>query len=186
MQQVLFATSNSVKFLSAQHVCREFDIELRQVSVDITELQAEDGEIIVRDKAEKAFDMLHQPVVVCDDSWIIPGLNGFPGPYMKSVNTWFTPEDWLRLTLPLKNREIVLRQYIVFQNDDEQHLFAQDVRGIILKEIRGTSVYPHSALVSFDAGKHSDAEFQARQESAHKHLKNSWHLLGEWLRGQSL
>lgn len=104
---------------------------------------------------------------------------------MKSVNLWFTPEDWLRLTLPLKDRRIILRQYAVYQDKDIQKVFVKELTGKIMTEIRGTSPYPHSTITSFDDGEHTDAQFHERGESAVQGLQTVWHEVAPWLKEQA-
>lgn len=112
MNQLLFVTSNELKFIHAQHMLEQFGITLTRQHFDLQELQSESGEEIARHKAEQAYAEFKQPLVVNDDSWSIPGLNGFPGPYMKSINHWLTNEDFLNLTRPLKDRRIILQQQL--------------------------------------------------------------------------
>ncbi|HSX07300.1 MAG TPA: non-canonical purine NTP pyrophosphatase [Candidatus Saccharimonadales bacterium] len=181
MISVLFATGNADKLRSARLVCAEFGIEITQQLLDVAEIQAEDGEAVVRDKAAKAFALLKKPVIVSDDSWVIPALNGFPGPYMKSINEWFTPEDLFRLTKPLENREIILRQYAVFQDEHGQHLFALDIAGTMLRVPRTLSGKPNETLVTFD-GKRSVAEFHAEDKSPLEGRQTVWHELAPWLK----
>lgn len=178
---ISFATSNADKLRSARLVCAKFGIEITQQPLDIVEIQAEDGEAVVRDKAAKAFALLKKPVIVNDDCWIIPALNGFPGPYMKSINEWFTPEDLFRLTKSLKNRQIILRQYAVFQDEHGQHLFAMDIEGTMLREPRTLSGKPNETLVTFD-GKRSVAEFHAEDKSPLEGRQTVWHELAPWLK----
>src|SRR5450830_475374 len=97
MKTVYFATSNQEKMLIAQTVCESAGINVVQAPLDIHEIQGEDPKLIVKEKARSAFKQLGKPVIVSDDSWDIPALNGFPGPYMKSVNHWFESQDFLRL-----------------------------------------------------------------------------------------
>ena len=80
MHSVYFATTNKEKLLIAQTVCSQFDIEVFQANADIDEIQGEDPGPIVKDKARRAYELLLKPIVVSDDSWAIPALNGFPGP----------------------------------------------------------------------------------------------------------
>jgi non-canonical purine NTP pyrophosphatase (RdgB/HAM1 family) len=181
MSEVLYASGNKVKFRQAQEVCKTFGITLIQDSLNVPEIQGEIAEPIARDKAEKAFAKFQRPVIISDDSWIIPGLNGFPGAYMKSVNDWFTVGDWLHLTRPLKDRRIILRQIVVYQDENGQHLFSCNIEGIILLEARGDSAdRPSSAITSFDNGKHSNAEFEERSESPTANLPSVWHDFAEW------
>ena len=180
MSTLTFVTGNSLKFHLAEKVCREFDQELLQeAALDIPEIQAETGEPVARDKAQKAFEILQKPVVVTDDTWVIPALNGFPGPYMKSINHWFTPRDWVNLTQSLEDREIILRQVLVYQDEREQVLFTVDIKGVMLKEARGESNYPHNTIVSFDGGKHSFAELYAEGKTIDSH-HTAWHEFAAW------
>lgn len=181
MEELIFVTGNDLKFRTAQRICGPRNIKLIQQDIDTVEIQAESGEPIARHKAREAFDKLQKPVVITDDTWVIPELRGFPGPYMKSVNHWFTKEDWLRLTLPLKDREIILRQVAVYQDQHEQVMFSVDIKGILLKEIRGSGPYPHMTITSLDGGKSSMAEtFESGgSDTASKHT--AWHELAAWL-----
>jgi XTP/dITP diphosphohydrolase len=180
MNDLIYVTGNAIKFRQAAITCEPFGISLQQTELDIVEIQAETGEPVARDKAQKAFALLQKPLVISDDSWMIPGLNNFPGPYMKSMNHWFTPEDWLRLTNTLEDRTITLRQIVVYQDANDQQLFTVDVPGILLHEIRGTSPFSQSTIVSLDGGKRSAAEFHEKGESAAAQHHNPWHEFAKW------
>ncbi len=160
--------------------CAPAAINLQQTKLAIHEIQAETGELVARDKAAKAFAILNKPVVVSDDSWMIPGLNNFPGPYMKSMNDWFTPQDWLRLTSSLTDRRIILRQIVVYQDADGQQLFILDIPGILLHETRGVSAYAHATITSFDNGTTSNAEHHQEGKSAAEKLRSPWHDFAAW------
>lgn len=182
MHEILYVTGNQIKIRVASEVCRQFKILLTHTSLDIHEIQAEAGEPVARDKADKAYSLLQKPLVVSDDTWIIPGLNGFPGPYMKSVNHWFSREDWLRLTSDLSNRRIILRQIVVYQDADGQKLFYTDIEGMLLKKLHEASDYPHLSITSFDGGKTSISEAVNEGESAilGADRRTSWHDFAEW------
>jgi XTP/dITP diphosphohydrolase len=182
MKPILYATGNAIKFQLAQHVCSTYNIQLEQIALDVPEIQSEQGEPVARDKAEKAFAKFGKPVVVSDDSWMIPGLKNFPGPYMKSMNDWFTPDDWLRLTSVLEDRRVILRQIVVYQDSDVQKLFFTDIEGEMLREARGKSPFAHATITSFD-GKQSNAEYHERGENAAQNRPTSWHDFAEWYKG---
>lgn len=137
MQELTFVTGNTEKYLIAADTFARQDIKLAHARLDFDEIQAEDGDPIILDKVRKAFAQLQAPVVVNDDCWHILGLNGFPGPYMKSVAHWFTPEDFLNLTLPLKNRRVILAQRIAYKSADTEHAIVIEHEGELLKELRG-------------------------------------------------
>jgi XTP/dITP diphosphohydrolase len=186
MGKLLYVTGNNVKFRQAAFTCEPAGIDLEQTRLKIEEIQSETGEPVARDKATKAFAKLGQPLVTSDDNWMIPGLKNFPGPYMKSINDWFTPDDWLRLTRDLTDRRITLRQIVVYHDGDGQQLFSVDIPGILLKEARGKSPYAHATVTSFDDGKHSNAEYHERGESAAQNHHTPWHEFAEWYKREKL
>lgn len=169
------------KFRQAETTCAEFSILLKQAALDVPEIQADRGEDIARDKARQAFEKCAQPVVVSDDSWIIPGLNGFPGPYMKYMNDWLKADDWLNLTRTLADRRVILRQCVAYYDATGPKIFNCDLEGVLLRQPRGTpEPYPHSTLVSFDGGKTSTAEHHQRDLSSTAHMPNVWHDFADW------
>lgn len=180
MKSLAYVTGNAFKFRQAAVTCKPFGVQLEQLELDIVEIQAETGEEIARDKATKAYAMLKKPLVVSDDSWMIPGLNNFPGPYMKQINEWFSVQDWLNLTRSLTDRSIILRQIVVYQDETEQFVFSVDIPGTLLTEARGTSPYPHTTITSFDGGKYTNAEYHEKGESAAAAHHNPWHEFAHW------
>lgn len=151
MKQLIISTGNADKFLTARHVAEKLGIEVIQNNLDIIEIQHEDPEVIALDKAQKAYDIVKAPVVISDDSWSFEGLNGFPGGYMHSMNEWFTSQDFLNLTFPLKNRKVIFTQYIVYQDAHLQKVFTRTSTGTLLKEIRGTSSNPSLNITAMDS-----------------------------------
>ena len=175
-----FVTSNDHKVLTAEAVCREFDLAFDRQNIDLVEIQADNGEVIAADKALQAYETFKRPVAVTDDSWSIPGLTGFPGPYMKYINQWFAHEDFLRLTKDLKDRRMTMRHIIAYRDSQTEKVFSVEILASLLKEIRGTSQIPHFTLVSLD-GKRSVAEAEAEMgQSAFASLPNAWHDFCEW------
>ena len=137
MKIINFATTNREKFITAEAICAKSGISIKQIALEIDEIQGEDPDLIVRDKVERAYIKLGRPVLVSDDSWNIISLNGFPGPYMKSINHWFNPEDFLRLMQGIEDRRITLHQYLAFTDGNVTKIFKNDIHGQIINEIRG-------------------------------------------------
>jgi len=182
MKQLLFATGNSEKFLTAKHTCDKYAIQLTQKDIDIAEIQEEDPGKIASDKATKAFEVAKQPLIITDDSWAFSGLKGFPGAYMHSINTWFTPEDFLRLTFPLKDRRAVLTQYLIYTDGHRQKVFTNQIEGVLLKEVRGTSKHPSHTIIAL-SGDNGLSIAEAYDQVADKSVRKSaqvWHDFVEW------
>lgn len=182
MSQFIFATSNDRKELIARAVCEKAGIDFERKSVDLVEIQSDKAEEIALDKVRQVFQEFNQAVVVTDDSWIIPGLNGFPGPYMKNISQWFTPQDFINLTQGLEDRRVAMRQVIAYKDKDNENVFAADIQGLLLKEIRGTSDIAHFPIISFDGGKTSMAEDESTRLAAISQADNAWHQLCDWLK----
>ena len=183
MKDLVFATGNQDKFKSAQLVLEPLGFRLRKVHVEVDEIQGEDELIITRDKAEKTYRQLGKPVLVNDDTWSIPGLNGFPGPYMKSVTHWFTPDDFLRLTRDLKDRRVFLTQVAVYQDEHEQQIFTKQLEGSLRTEATDYPGPSWSNVCSMTKDGRSLAEVRTKnhQQLVDEH-DTVWNDVAAWLK----
>lgn len=188
MKTIYFATTNKEKILIAETVCGEAGIEVKPVALEIDEIQGEDPELIVRDKAKRAYEQLGMPVVVSDDTWDIKALKGFPGAYMKSINYWFEPEDFLRLMNGIEDRRITLHQYLAYTDGSVTEVFKNDIDGQVIKEARGKSEKsPNMTVTALDSdnGKTIAEVFATGSDAVIERYKNrpdAWHGLVGWLK----
>lgn len=186
MKTIFFVTSNQEKIQIAQTVCKEANVGLKAVSLDVDEIQSEDSETIVRDKAKRAYEQLGMPLVVSDDTWDIHALNGFPGAYMKSINYWFEPKDLIRLMSGIKDRRITLHQYLAYTDGNITEVFKNDIEGQIVHESRGKSEKsPNMAAIMLDSDNDKTiAEVFEQVEEAvvarYKNRSDAWHGFVEW------
>ncbi|MBR9680897.1 MAG: RdgB/HAM1 family non-canonical purine NTP pyrophosphatase [Candidatus Altiarchaeota archaeon] len=75
-------TTNRGKYKETKEIAKSFEIGLTQLKIDIPEIRGT-LEMIVKDKAKKAYELVKEPVL-CDDSGLFIGsLNGFPGAFSK-------------------------------------------------------------------------------------------------------
>lgn len=189
--QMLCATGNNVKFNIGKHALARYDIELLQTKLNIDEIQHSDPVKIVAHKAKQAYQALKKPVLVTDDCWSIPALNGFPGGFMKYINDWFTPEDFLRLMEGKTDRTIYLEQYVAYCDGDEPHVFASRVPGKIITEARGEHGVSIMKVVcleddngltiseTYDKGlEHDEVRLQARSKC--------WQEFATWLKKEKV
>jgi XTP/dITP diphosphohydrolase len=184
--KLLFVTGNAKKFSIGKSICNQHGIELQQIVADIPEIQGEDPEIITRNKAMSAYKVVGKPVIVSDDSWDIPGLNGFPGPYMKSMNAWFTAQDFINLTHSLKDRRAYVQQFLAYSDEYETVLFRQDIGGTLLDTPKGTSHDPWRMVITMDGdnGKslaEIDEDGTTDTPERLAHFPQPWDDLIKWL-----
>src|SRR5437660_334066 len=158
METLLYVTGNQSKFESAKNLMKSFGIEIEQCDLDIQEIQSDSAEEITINKAQKAFEILKKPLFVNDASWIIPALNGFPGPYMKYINSWFVPQDFINLMSGRENRQVILRDTIVYADENFTKTFSHDIHGTILEDAKGSDKHPSESIISLSPNGLSIAE----------------------------
>lgn len=186
--KLTFSTGNSDKFHTAQKVLQARGIELIQAQLDIDEIQSESGDAIILDKASKAFSLINRPVIVTDDSWSIPGLGGFPGPYMKSINTWFKEDDFLNLTVKLTDRRIFLTNRLAYNDGHQIKLFQNDREGILLKESHGKSHHLSHQFIAMEGDNGlSQAEAYSRGLDQNNPERAAiWNTFAVWLKSSQI
>lgn len=183
---ILCATANTVKFNIGKHALARYNIELLQTAVEIDEIQHVDPLVIVTHKAKQAFLKVNQPVIVTDDCWSVVALNGFPGGFMKYINDWFSPQDFLNLMSEKSDRTIYLEQYVAYCDGGEPKVFFSKVPGKIIHEARGQHGVSIMKVVCFDDDNGLTASETYDQGLEHDEVRlasrsKSWQELAQWL-----
>jgi XTP/dITP diphosphohydrolase len=117
---VVYLTTNEIKFNVALQALNDSCIALERKSVDTPEIQSKSVEEIAEFSARWASQQLNQPVVVLDAGYYIEALNGFPGPFIKFVNEWFSAEDYLNLLVGKANRRVIIRDCLAYCSPKER------------------------------------------------------------------
>ena len=182
METLLYVTGNQSKFENAKNLMKSFGIEIEQDDLYIQEIQSDSAEEITTDKAQKAFEILKKPLFVNDASWIIPALNGFPGPYMKYINEWFVPQDFINLTSGRENRQVILRDTIVYADENFTKTFSHDIHGTILEEAKGSGKHPSESIISLSPNGLSIAEENKKGSFFLESERKVWEEFANWLK----
>lgn len=82
MQQIFLVTGNQNKLREWQQMIPP-TITLEAIDIDLIEIQGDNPEEIVADKAKRAYDHVGKPVIVEDVDAGLEKLNGLPGPFIK-------------------------------------------------------------------------------------------------------
>jgi XTP/dITP diphosphohydrolase len=181
---ITFITGNKFKFDEAVEVMEPYGITVLQEKVSIDEIQSTDVVEIAIDKAKKAYAVLQRPLVVTDAGWGIPALNGFPGAYMKDVNNWFTPQDWLNLMQDKSDRSATIREATVFIDGDLVKVFTRDTTGVFVDHIAGNSLSGFDKVVSFVDSGETISEVYDKALSSFSRKENLWHDFARWYKTQ--
>jgi non-canonical purine NTP pyrophosphatase (RdgB/HAM1 family) len=102
-----YVTTNEYKFRNAQTYIEQVSggsVVLSQIDLETPEIQSESVTEISEHSALWAARELGAPVVAMDVSFAIEGLNGFPGPFIKYINNWLSPEDILSMLQRKKSK----------------------------------------------------------------------------------
>lgn len=178
MKKIIYITGNNDKFKNAKKYADRFGFDLIQKRMEIKEIQSNSIENVAKDKARQAFALLKQPLIVSDSGWSIPSLNGFPGPYMRHINEWFSAEDFLKLMEDKKNRTIVLKYITCAISSNGLKLFKREVKGRFVKQVRGNGL-PSDRVIALNGNKHTIAELQNKgRESVDD--TDLWEKVHQW------
>ncbi len=178
---LLYITANHNKVVTANRFLKPFGISVEGLKIDgIIEPQTEDILEISKIKAQQAYEKVQKPLVVSDASWIIPALNGFPGPYMAFVNKWFTSQDFLNLMKDKENREIIIRECVTYIDNNQTKSFIADTNGYFVEKEAGKAT-PIDQVISFREDGKTTA--QCENEGIMRIPQSDlWNKVGEWLK----
>jgi XTP/dITP diphosphohydrolase len=141
---LIYVTGNSVKFDVALKTFTNTGIVLLQKKLDTPEIQSKSVQEVAMYSARWASKQLNRPVIVTDAGFYIEALNGFPGPFIKFVNDWFSADDYINLMKDKTNRTIIIQDCLAYCHPDEEPLvFTGTYRGKLANQpssIYGTSI----------------------------------------------
>lgn len=147
METVTFVTGNTYKFSVAQKALLHTDINLVQNDLNPPEIQSTSVTDIASNSALWASHQLQQPVIVTDVGYYIKALNGFPGPFIKWVNNWLSPSDYLHLLKGKTDRTIEVHEALAFCRPNEQpHVFSDIITATLAKRAGPNGYSPISSL----------------------------------------
>lgn len=141
---LIYVTGNKVKFEVALKTFANTDISLLQLKLDTPEIQSKSVQEVAMYSARWASEQLNKPVIVTDAGFYIEALNGFPGPFIKYVNEWFSADDFVNLLKGKNNRSILIQDCLAYCHPHSEPLaFTGTYRGRIATEAssgKGTSI----------------------------------------------
>ncbi len=131
------ASSNRDKFKEIARILGSYSIAIIFKEVELLEIQS-DLESIAKYKAEQAYGMIKDEVIVEDDGIFIDSLNGFPGIYSSYVYKTLGNDGILKLMEGLEQRNARFVSVIVY-HDGSPRIFKGVVEGIIAYSKQGDS-----------------------------------------------
>ena len=135
--ELRFATGNAVKLATAQRALQPFGHTVRQVRLDLPEVQAMTVEEVATAAVRDAVRQVQGPVFVTDAGCFIEALGGFPGPLVKYFNM-LTADDVMALMGRHANRTLWLRECLAMALPDGRVVtFTSEQRGEVVRAPQG-------------------------------------------------
>ncbi len=138
MKKIYFVTSSKRKVLSLQSTLSKFMIDVKQVDIELPEIQNINVEEVAIEKAKYAFQKIKKQCVVQDSGFYITSLNGFPGALVKLTLSTIDVEGMLKLTEG-KSKTCEFRECLSYidKNIKQPICFTHSVKGTVSESILG-------------------------------------------------
>ena len=129
----------------ADEVKRYLGFPIEHHSLNLDEIQSLDLEEIVKDKAERAYKKLGEPVLVEDVSFVFHAMGKLPGPFIK----WFSNElgnEGLCHLVDGKNRSCTATVCYGFNDGHKTKLFHGSMEGFVANSPRGNNSFGWASI----------------------------------------
>lgn len=123
-KELVYVTSNEGKFAEvASYIERRVPgVTITQFAADIPEIQSDDQELVARDKALKAWELVKKPLIIDDAAIYFTRYNRFPGVLSKFVSLGIGFDGIKRLIFD-GDRAYFLLYMIYVDGPDSMHIF---------------------------------------------------------------
>jgi len=134
IEKITFITGNASK---AKYLSDYFHLPVDHVKLDLPEIQSLDMEVIVRDKAQRAYGLIKKPVLVEDTSLTFAALDKLPGPLIKWFLETLGNDGLCKLVDGYNNRIATAEVKFALCYEEEVKIFDGTKEGSISDQPRG-------------------------------------------------
>lgn len=134
MKDLLFATSNTHKAKAIQAILGR---HVQHIELDLPEIQAIDVRTVVQQKAQTAYQLVGQPVIVEDTSLTIQAWNGLPGALIRWFLTTVGNEGICQMLESYEKRDAMAETCLGYFDGVDYFVFSGVVKGHIPRRPRG-------------------------------------------------
>ncbi len=126
MKTITFVTGNETKVRHAMEAVKGLDIEIVGKKLDLVESREEDPAIVVAEKADQAFELLLDNLMVEDSGIFIRALNGFPKTFVHFAEETIGIVNILKMMEGVEDRHVEFRQSLAYLEPgmDEPKIFS--------------------------------------------------------------
>ena len=139
MKKITYVTGNCAKIMSAKQILEPLGIEIDNIKMETTEIQADTVEEVAIHSAKEASDKLKCDVLKNDTGLYVETLGGFPGPYTHYVDEKLGEDGLLKLLENKDNRNAYFIEAFAYcEYGKEPVVFKSITKGKIATEKSGT------------------------------------------------
>lgn len=138
MKKITYVTGNWSKILSAKQILEPLGIEVDNIKMETTEIQANSVEEVAMYSAKEASEKLKCTVLKNDTGLFIDALGGFPGPYTHYVDETLGEDGVLKLLDGVENRNACFIEAFAYcEYGKDPIVFKSITKGKIAEEKSG-------------------------------------------------
>ena len=161
-KRIWYATTNYGKFEEVKRYIKQHEpsIEIKQLATELHEIQSMDQKAIAVNKAEQAWNIVKEPVLVDDSGIYFEQYNNFPGTLTKFVYHGIGYEGLLKLVK--ENNRAFFRLYMVYKDQHKTEIFEGLCHGQIIrpKKFEAHPKLPYDAIFLPDESDKTYAELR--------------------------
>lgn len=163
--QVRFVSRNPLKLEEAKTILAPLGVSVAATLHTIEELQTENTERLVKDKALKAFQFLGEPLFVEHTGLYLDDLNGLPGGLTQIFWDTLLADRFSQLFGQKGRNGVVAKTLIAYIDGKKFYLFSGEVKGTIASAPRGTTDFQWDCVFIPDGHAQTFAEMGALKNS---------------------
>lgn len=138
MKKIVYVTGNWSKILSAKQILEPLGIEVDNIKMETTEIQADTVEEVAMHSAKEASEKLKCSVLKNDTGLYVDALGGFPGPYTHYVDEKLGEDGLLKLLENEDNRNACFIEAFAYcEYGKDPIVFKSITKGKIAREKSG-------------------------------------------------
>lgn len=137
MLKIRFISGNTFKIDEAKAILKGSNVEVIPLKIKLEEIQTEDTNKLVKDKALKAFQKIGRPLFVEHTGLYLSYMNGLPGGLTQIFWDNLEAQKFSSLFGNTSETEVIAKTTIGYVDGKQFHLFEGEISGRISSSPRG-------------------------------------------------
>jgi len=177
---LIFITGNEGKLKEAREILGNH-FQVANNGIDIEEIQEIDGTKVVIKKAQDAFNIIRQPLIVEDTSLYIVSWRGLPGALIRWFLKTVDNEGILEMLKGVKNRKAIAQTAIAYHDGKNIRIFESTINGSISDKAVGTNGFGWDKIFIPDGSAKTQAEMTSEEKNKISSRKKAFEKLRDYL-----